>query len=85
MQVRAVRPIRAGEALTVAYVGVMEPRQLRARDLLDSKHFVCACERCTETLADSVDLCLEARSFLCIWGVLQCLHLMRTRQKLWAA
>ena len=59
MQVRAVRPIPAGDALTVAYVGVMEPRAVRARELLESKHFVCGCERCTEPLAQSVDLCLE--------------------------
>ena len=52
-------PIGAGEQLCVAYVGVMEPRRVRARDLSDSKHFTCACARCTEPLAASTDLCLE--------------------------
>ena len=62
MQVRAVWPIAAGDAMTVAYVGVMEPRAVRMRELLESKHFVCGCQRCTEPLAQSVDLCLEVRS-----------------------
>ena len=63
MQVRAVRRVPAGSPLTVAYVGVIEPRAVRVRELLESKHFVCGCERCTEPLAESVDLCLEVRLF----------------------
>lgn len=47
--------------MQVAYIAVMEPRRVRARDLAETKHFVCACMRCTEPLAQSKDLCLEVR------------------------
>jgi hypothetical protein len=61
MRVRAIRPIRAGEQLTVSYTSLTEPRRLRAQDLLDSKHFLCACERCCEPIQTSIDRYLEAR------------------------
>lgn len=55
-----MRDIKAGEQLTVSYTNVTEPRKIRAAELRTTKHFVCACERCTEPLATSVDAELEA-------------------------
>lgn len=59
MKVRAVRPIKAGEQLTVSYTNHTEPRKVRAQDLFSTKHFKCACERCSEPLESSVDRYLE--------------------------
>lgn len=66
MQVRVVRPVTAGEQLTVTYINLMEPRHIRARQLMDTKHFACACDRCTQPLEASPDRFLEVRSFSCI-------------------
>ena len=43
-----MRDIKAGEQLTVSYTNITEPRKIRAAELRATKHFVCACERCTE-------------------------------------
>ena len=59
MQVRAVRAIAAGAQLTVAYVNLLEPRAVRRAELAATKHFTCACERCSEALAASSDRLLE--------------------------
>ena len=61
MRVRTVRDMRAGTQLTVGYVNLMEPRAVRHRQLAESKHFLCACERCSEPLAESTDRFLEVR------------------------
>ena len=61
MQVRAIRPVAAGEQLTVAYINLMEPRSIRARLLMESKHFSCACERCSAPLETHPDRFLEVR------------------------
>ena len=55
-----MRDIKAGEQLTVSYTNITEPRKIRAAELRATKHFVCACERCMEPLAASVDASLEA-------------------------
>ena len=55
-----MRDIKAGEQLTVSYTNITEPRKIRAAELRATKHFVCACERCTEPLATSIDASLEA-------------------------
>ncbi|BDA42915.1 probable histone-lysine N-methyltransferase Smyd1 at C-terminar half [Coccomyxa sp. Obi] len=60
MQVRAIRPVAAGEQLTVAYINLMEPRSIRARLLMETKHFACACERCSAPLETHPDRFLEA-------------------------
>lgn len=54
-----MRDIKAGEQLTVSYTNITEPRKIRAAELRATKHFVCACERCTEPLATSIDAMLE--------------------------
>lgn len=59
MQVRAIRPVAAGEQLTVAYINLMEPRSIRARLLMETKHFACACERCSASLETHADRFLE--------------------------
>lgn len=61
MQVRALRDIPVGEQLHVAYVNLTEDRQTRRQQLMHSKHFVCACERCSEPLETSTDRFLEVR------------------------
>ena len=62
MQVRAVRAIAAGAQLTVAYVNLLEPRAVRRAELAATKHFTCACERCSEALVTSSDWLLEVGS-----------------------
>jgi hypothetical protein len=44
--VRTIRPIAAGEEITVPYIDLLQPRRDRMAELLASKHFLCACERC---------------------------------------
>lgn len=62
LEVRAVRPISKGEQLTVSYINPTEPRKIRATELLETKFFLCACERCTEPIAGTADMMLEVRS-----------------------
>ena len=62
MEIRAIREISAGEQLTVCYVNMTEPRKIRAAELRATKHFSCACERCSEPLAASPDMMLEVRN-----------------------
>lgn len=59
MQVRAVREIKAGEQLFVTYINLTEDRPSRQMELLATKHFSCACERCSEPLKASPDRFLE--------------------------
>ena len=62
MHVRAVLPIKAGEELTVSYLGSacnMEPRAERQARLLAGKHFRCTCQRCREPLDTCRDRFLE--------------------------
>jgi hypothetical protein len=44
--VRTIRPIATGEEITVPYIDLLQPRRDRMAELLASKHFLCACERC---------------------------------------
>ena len=59
MQVRTLRQVRQGEELCVAYVNLTEDRGTRLRQLMEDKHFVCACQRCSQPLAESNDRFLE--------------------------
>jgi len=59
MQVRALRNVREGEELCVAYINLTEDRATRQRELLEGKHFVCACQRCSQPLVESNDRFLE--------------------------
>ncbi len=59
LEVRAVRAIPKGEQLTVSYINPTEPRKIRAMELKATKHFTCACERCTEPIAGTPDMMLE--------------------------
>ena len=54
-----MRAIPKGEQLTVSYINPTEPRKIRAMELKATKHFVCACERCTEPIAATPDMMLE--------------------------
>lgn len=46
MMVRALRPIKSGEEITVPYVDLFQNRAEKQRELQQDKHFVCACQRC---------------------------------------
>ena len=59
MQVRALRSIEPGEQLTVSYINLVEDRATRRDLLASSKHFHCACERCSEPLETGTDRFLE--------------------------
>ena len=61
MQVRTLRQVLQGEDLCVAYVNLTEDRATRRRQLLEDKHFACACQRCSQPLAESNDRFLEVR------------------------
>ncbi|KAJ1976626.1 hypothetical protein H4R34_003907 [Dimargaris verticillata] len=55
LTVRSLKPIQEGEAVTVSYVDLYQPREQRRRDLLMAKHFWCKCPRCNSMLSESVD------------------------------
>ena len=67
MRVRAVVPVAEGEALTVAYINLFEPRKVRARFLATTKHFTCACKRCSAPLASNPDRFLEVRCVISLF------------------
>ncbi len=58
-----MRAIQKGEQLTVSYINPTEPRKIRAMELKATKHFICACERCTEPIAGTPDMMLEVSAF----------------------
>ncbi|KAL3906386.1 MAG: hypothetical protein SGILL_009291 [Bacillariaceae sp.] len=59
-EVRAIAVIEEGEELTVDYVGnVLDPTPQRREDLLQTKGFVCECDRCAAKHDDT-------RRFKCI-------------------
>jgi hypothetical protein len=58
--VRAVRDIAAGEEVCIAYVELFQPRAARQEELRELYLFACACARCRDDSADSVDASLDA-------------------------
>lgn len=54
MEYRALKDIASGEEVTVSYVDVIEGTGKRRAILLQSKHFICHCDRC-----DSFDMAME--------------------------
>ncbi|CAI5461831.1 unnamed protein product [Closterium sp. Yama58-4] len=66
MVVRATSHIDKGTELCVSYINLYESRESRQQQLLDSKHFICACDRCSEPLALSSDRLLERDSKACL-------------------
>jgi len=51
IHVSARRDIEVGEEITIAYVRIDEPREIRREHLRSRYEFDCACIRCTSTLA----------------------------------
>lgn len=45
--------------LCLSYINLYEPRRVRQQELLQSKHFQCTCERCSEPMPGSIDRFLE--------------------------
>ncbi|KAH7294566.1 hypothetical protein KP509_27G007700 [Ceratopteris richardii] len=59
MHVRATKDITKNSELCLSYINLYEARGTRKEQLAVSKHFDCACSRCTEPLTSSVDRFLE--------------------------
>jgi hypothetical protein len=57
--VRTLIPVTKGTQLTVAYVQVTEPRNVRQHTLENERHFTCNCSRCSGPLKESFDRLLE--------------------------
>jgi SET domain len=57
--VRTLLPITKGTQITVAYVQITEPRNVRQTTLENERYFTCNCPRCTGPLKSSVDRFLE--------------------------
>ena len=58
LQVRAMKPIAAGEAVTISLVDVMWPRARRQQQLSLQYNIECSCDRCTgcESMKEQEDL-----------------------------
>ncbi|KAJ1649747.1 mitochondrial import receptor subunit tom20 [Dispira simplex] len=51
LSLKATRPIKKGEQITMAYVNVGDrPTEVRQQELYQKYRFTCTCPRCTETL-----------------------------------
>ncbi|KAF4129026.1 hypothetical protein GN958_ATG21775 [Phytophthora infestans] len=59
MEVRALRDIEEGEEITLSYIDIDKERSERQKELRDTKHFDCQCERCSTPLSESVDRFLD--------------------------
>eukprot|EP00897_Mesotaenium_endlicherianum_P008832 jgi/Mesen1/7978/ME000425S07183 len=59
MYVRATQNVPAGTELCLPYINLYEPRYVRQQQLQATKYFDCACERCSEPLAASLDRFVE--------------------------
>lgn len=59
MEVRALRDIEEGEEITLSYIDIDKERSERQKELRDTKHFDCQCERCSTPLSESVDRVLD--------------------------
>ena len=58
--VRTLMAVEAGKQLTVTYVNpVTEPRHARQSTLMNERHYVCGCSRCSAPLPTSLDRLLE--------------------------
>jgi len=66
--IRAIKPIPAGDEVTLSYVDIMSPVQARQGDLLEGYMFVCSCHVCKEQKFNDFPM----RSFKC--GACQCRH-----------
>ncbi|SJL04740.1 uncharacterized protein ARMOST_08110 [Armillaria ostoyae] len=52
---RAVRKIQKGEEITVSYIPLDDPKQMRQRALQDGYHFTCTCATCS-TSSEASDM-----------------------------
>mmetsp|Transcript_15297 Transcript_15297/g.42785 ORF Transcript_15297/g.42785 Transcript_15297/m.42785 type:complete len:356 (-) Transcript_15297:137-1204(-) len=63
LQLRAIRPISAGEELLIAYIDVFQATRFRREDLLTSFFFLCKCPRCRQ--AEAVECEKEMQALRC--------------------
>jgi len=52
LQLIAIRPIAAGEEITISYIDIGQPRRHRLKALFYEKHFVCTCVLCESSSID---------------------------------
>ncbi|KAL5776604.1 hypothetical protein ACOSP7_009530 [Xanthoceras sorbifolium] len=57
--VRSIKKINKGEAVTVAYTDLLQPKAMRQAELWSKYQFVCCCKRCTASPPTYVDCTLE--------------------------
>eukprot|EP00892_Ulva_mutabilis_P012408 jgi/Ulvmu1/953/UM102_0036.1 len=62
LQIHAVRPIPAGEALSISYVDLLSPPFARQTTLLQTYNFLCSCPRCVAPASPGV-------GHACLWTV----------------
>ncbi|KAK1941736.1 N-lysine methyltransferase SMYD2 [Phytophthora citrophthora] len=59
MEVRALCDIKKGEEITLSYIDIDKERSERQKELQNTKHFDCQCDRCSTPLNESVDRFLQ--------------------------
>ncbi|KAK1555610.1 hypothetical protein Q3G72_028937 [Acer saccharum] len=57
--VRSIKRINKGEAVTVPYTDLLQPKAMRQAELWSKYQFVCCCKRCTASPPTYVDRTLE--------------------------
>jgi len=64
MTIRATSPIAAGEEITISYLGILlyADTTVRRSQLLQTKHFVCGCDRCRNRHRPDVSGCIPCPS-----------------------
>ncbi|KAJ1610045.1 SET domain-containing protein [Cryptosporidium canis] len=63
IDLRASRNIKKDEEITINYVELYDTRRNRIKSLLQTKHFICECERCTAPFQSSTDSLIQG--FVC--------------------
>ncbi|XP_023520942.1 protein SET DOMAIN GROUP 41 isoform X1 [Cucurbita pepo subsp. pepo] len=59
VMVRSIKSIRNGEAVTIAYCDLLQPKAMRQSELRSRYKFVCSCQRCSAKPPTYVDHALQ--------------------------
>ncbi|XP_038886411.1 protein SET DOMAIN GROUP 41 [Benincasa hispida] len=62
VMVRSIKSIRRGEAVTIAYCDLLQPKAMRQSELWSRYQFVCSCQRCSAKPLTYVDHALQELS-----------------------